>query len=76
MARSGDQPQADGGALRFRHVNLGLGLARFVTGARLVPVAVAAQLGVTETLLGPHWGGFFGRSCGPNPCWGVVLAAR
>jgi hypothetical protein len=71
MPRSGDQPQADGGALRFRHVKLGLGLARFVTGARLVPAAVAAQLGVTETLLGPHWGGFFGKFLWPEPLLGA-----
>ena len=35
--------------------SFGLGLALFVTGARLVPAAVAALLGVAETVLGPFW---------------------
>ena len=39
----------------FGALNLGLGLALFVTGARLVPAAVAALLGVLETMLGPLW---------------------
>ena len=39
----------------FGALSLGLGLALFVTGARLVPAAVAALLGVAETLLGPVW---------------------
>ncbi len=39
----------------FGSLNLGLGLAFFVTGARLVPSALAALLGTTETILGPMW---------------------
>lgn len=39
----------------FGALSLGLGLALFVTGARLVPAAVAALLGVAETMLGPAW---------------------
>jgi drug/metabolite transporter (DMT)-like permease len=39
----------------FGVVNLGLGLALFATGARLVPAAVAALLGTFEPLLGPIW---------------------
>ncbi len=39
----------------FGALGLGLGLALLVTGARLVPAAVAALLGVLETMLGPLW---------------------
>lgn len=39
----------------FGALNLGLGLAFFATGARLVPAAFAALLGTFETLLGPVW---------------------
>lgn len=39
----------------FGALNLGLGLALFVTGARLVPAALAALLGTLETVLGPVW---------------------
>lgn len=39
----------------FGVINLGLGLAFFATGARLVPAAVAALLGTFEPLLGPIW---------------------
>lgn len=39
----------------FGSLNLGLGLALFATGARLVPSALAALLGTTETVLGPIW---------------------
>lgn len=39
----------------FGALNLGLGLAFFATGARLVPAAVAALLGTFEPLLGPIW---------------------
>ena len=39
----------------FGVVNLGLGLAFFTTGARLVPAAVAALLGTFEPILGPIW---------------------
>lgn len=39
----------------FGVVNLGLGLAFFATGARLVPAAIAALLGTFEPILGPIW---------------------
>jgi drug/metabolite transporter (DMT)-like permease len=39
----------------FGAVNLGLGLAFFTTGARLVPAAVAALLGTVEPILAPIW---------------------
>ncbi|MDO9416408.1 DMT family transporter [Pararhizobium sp.] len=39
----------------FGALNFGLGLVLFVTGARLVPAALAALLGTTETVLGPLW---------------------
>src|SRR5690606_26954099 len=39
----------------FGVINLGLGLALFATGARLIPAAVAALLGTFEPLLGPIW---------------------
>ncbi|MBZ9857023.1 DMT family transporter [Mesorhizobium sp. CA13] len=39
----------------FGVVNLGLGLAFFATGARLIPAAVAALLGTFEPILGPIW---------------------
>ena len=39
----------------FGALNLGLGLALFVTGARQVPAAVAALLSVAESMLGPLW---------------------
>jgi len=39
----------------FGSLNLGFGLALFVTGARLIPSAYAALLGTTETMLGPLW---------------------
>ncbi|WP_269933364.1 DMT family transporter [Aminobacter sp. HY435] len=39
----------------FGALNLGLGLACFATGARLVPAAIAALIGTFETLLGPIW---------------------
>ena len=41
--------------LVFGALNLGLGLACFATGARLIPAAFAALLGTFETLLGPVW---------------------
>ncbi len=41
--------------MAFGALNFGLGLALFVTGARLVPSALAALLGTTETVLGPLW---------------------
>ena len=39
----------------FGALNLGLGLACFATGARLIPAAFAALLGTFETLLAPVW---------------------
>jgi drug/metabolite transporter (DMT)-like permease len=39
----------------FGVVNLGIGLALFATGARLIPAALAALLGTFEPILGPIW---------------------
>ncbi len=39
----------------FGVVNLGIGLAFFAMGARLVPAAIAALLGTFEPILGPIW---------------------
>lgn len=39
----------------FGVINLGIGLAFFATGARLIPAAVAALLGTFEPILGPIW---------------------
>ena len=39
----------------FGALNLGLGMALFVTGVRLLPAAVAALIGVSEPVLGPIW---------------------
>lgn len=39
----------------FGALNLGLGMALFVTGARLIPAANSALLGTLETVLGPIW---------------------
>ena len=39
----------------FGALNLGLGLALFATGARLIAAAFAALLGTLETVLGPVW---------------------
>jgi drug/metabolite transporter (DMT)-like permease len=39
----------------FGAVNLGLGLACFAFGARLIPAALAALLGTLEPVLGPVW---------------------
>lgn len=39
----------------FGALNLGLGLACFAMGARLIPAAFAALLGTFETLLSPVW---------------------
>lgn len=47
---------ADMGLLfAFGALNLGLGMALFTTGARLVPAAYAALLGTFETVFGPIW---------------------
>jgi drug/metabolite transporter (DMT)-like permease len=39
----------------FGALNLGLGMALFVTGARLIPAALTALLGTAETVLQPMW---------------------
>jgi len=39
----------------FGALNLGLGLACFASGARLLPAALAALLGTLEPVLGPIW---------------------
>jgi drug/metabolite transporter (DMT)-like permease len=39
----------------FGAINLGLGLAMFATGARLIPAALAALVGTLEPALGPIW---------------------
>jgi drug/metabolite transporter (DMT)-like permease len=39
----------------FGALNLGLGMALFVTGARLIPAPNAALFGTLETVLGPFW---------------------
>lgn len=48
-------PRDMGVLFAFGAVNLGLGLALFATGARLIPSALVALLGTFETLLGPVW---------------------
>ena len=42
----------------FGAFNFGLGLALFVTGARLIPATLAALLGTMETVLAPLWVAF------------------
>ena len=39
----------------FGAANLGLGMALFVSGARLLPSALAALIGTAEPVLGPLW---------------------
>lgn len=39
----------------FGALNLGLGLAFFVSGVRLLPSALAALIGIAEPVLGPIW---------------------
>jgi drug/metabolite transporter (DMT)-like permease len=39
----------------FGALNLGLGLALFATGARLVPAALSALIGTLEPVSGPIW---------------------
>ena len=51
----------------FGALSFGLGLALFVTGARLLPAATAALIGVAETVLGPLWVWL---------AWGETPAAR
>jgi drug/metabolite transporter (DMT)-like permease len=55
--------QVTGGELAilmaFGALNLGLGMAFFVTGARMIPAAFAALLGTAETMLSPIWVAIF-----------------
>ena len=44
-----------GWLMAFGAINLGLGLAMFTTGARLLPAAIAALVGTLEPILGPIW---------------------
>lgn len=39
----------------FGALNLGLGMAMYVTGARMIPSALAALLGTAEMILAPVW---------------------
>ncbi len=39
----------------FGALNLGLGVALFVTGARLIPAALSGLIGTLETVLSPMW---------------------
>ena len=56
MAVSFHVSTADAGLLfLFGALNLGLGMALFVTGVRLLPSALAALIGVAEPVLGPIW---------------------
>lgn len=44
-----------GWLIAFGALNLGVGLALFVSGARLIPAALAALLSTLEPVLGPVW---------------------
>lgn len=44
-----------GWLIAFGALNLGLGLAMFTTGVRLLPAALAALVGTLEPVLGPIW---------------------
>jgi drug/metabolite transporter (DMT)-like permease len=48
-------PRDMGFLFAFGAINLGLGLAFFASGARLIPAALAALLGTFEPILGPVW---------------------
>lgn len=48
-------PRDMGFLFAFGVLNLGVGLAFFATGARMVPAAIAALLGTFEPILGPIW---------------------
>lgn len=48
-------PRDMGFLFAFGVINLGVGLAFFATGARMVPAAIAALLGTFEPILGPIW---------------------
>ena len=56
MAQQFQVNAMDAGLLfMFGALNLGLGMALFVTGARLLPSAIAALIGIAEPVLGPLW---------------------
>lgn len=62
----------------FGALNLGLGLALFVTGARLIPAALGGLVGSIEPVLGPLWVWLVhGETPGPRTLLGgaLVLAA-
>lgn len=62
----------------FGSLNLGLGLALFVTGARLMPAAAATLIGMLEPALGPVWVWLaYGETPAPRTLagGGVILAA-
>jgi drug/metabolite transporter (DMT)-like permease len=64
--------------LAFGSLNLGLGLAVFTMGARLIPAAVAALVGMLEPALGPFWVWLVhGETPGPRTLIGgaVIFAA-
>lgn len=62
----------------FGALNLGLGIALFVTGARILPAALTALIGTMETVLSPMWVWIFHDEV---PAWrtiiggGIVLSA-
>jgi drug/metabolite transporter (DMT)-like permease len=41
--------------IAFGAFNLGLGMAFFVTGVRMIPASIAALIGASEPVLGPFW---------------------
>jgi drug/metabolite transporter (DMT)-like permease len=41
--------------IAFGAFNLGLGMAFFVTGVRMIPASIAALIGTSEPVLGPLW---------------------
>jgi drug/metabolite transporter (DMT)-like permease len=45
--------------IAFGVSNLGLGMALWATGARMIPSALAALLGTAETMLSPVWVAIF-----------------
>lgn len=74
--------QVTGGELSilmaFGALNLGLGMALFVTGARMIPAAFAALLGTAEVVLSPVWVAIIHHEVpGPETMIGgaIVLAA-
>jgi drug/metabolite transporter (DMT)-like permease len=60
--------------MAFGMLNLGLGMAFFVTGARMIPAAFAAILGTAETMLSPVWVAIFhGEIPGPETMIGGTI---